>query len=87
MREGVLPFSNSTTALARRKASSSAASSWGGAPPLAAPEVRGRETAAFPREPFEARGYVPGFAGPTGTATSGMEDFLAGFLADFGTAK
>jgi hypothetical protein len=38
-------------------------------------------------EPFEARGYVPGLAVPPGTATVGMEDFLPGFLADFGTAK
>jgi hypothetical protein len=38
-------------------------------------------------EPFEARGYVPGLALPVGAATNGMEDFLAGFLADFGTVK
>jgi len=38
-------------------------------------------------EPFAARGYKPGLAPPTGTASVGMEEFLAGFLADFGTAK
>lgn len=37
--------------------------------------------------PFEARGYAPGLAVPPGTAAVGMEDFLPGFLADFGTAK
>jgi len=36
--------------------------------------------------PFRARGYVPGLQPPAGTATVGMEEFLAGFLADFGSA-
>ncbi len=38
-------------------------------------------------EPFAARGYVPGLAVPPGTAADGMEDFLLGFLADFGTGQ
>ena len=36
--------------------------------------------------PFQARGYVPGLRLPAGTAATGMEDFLANFLADFGSA-
>ncbi len=35
--------------------------------------------------PFKARGYVPGLQPPAGTATIGMENFLASFLADFGS--
>jgi len=34
--------------------------------------------------PFRARGYADGLAVPPGGALAGMEDFLAGFLADFG---
>jgi hypothetical protein len=37
--------------------------------------------------PFRARGYAEGLAVPPGGALAGMEDFLAGFLSDFGGSR